>query len=416
MPTRRAWHFLLIAIILYGLANQTQVGWVYLISNVILGLIVTAFLYDLGALRGITFQRQVGKVSASGDQVQSDMAIALADITTLDTPALHEDDVVNVQLQFIKTKGRPALLIHGIAHCPFAPPNEQQYSFFIVRLAKGFFFTKGTSTQIVYQTHCDRRGHYVFSDISLSSKGPFGFFRRRASYSMPTEILVYPSYYAMQRWRILENSLYAPKKSSQVGLGSQIIGTREYRPGDALKTIHWRSTARRGELIVKEFAQDEAISITVAIDFAQDDEMPQDKNALFEVALRIATSFAHYAKKRKIAFHLAGSRQPGPVPQTALSWWATLDYLAKVKQNGVQPFDQVLGKMTVQSFVVVIVTKPNEALYQALTLLQQRSGQLLVLFIRADGEVPIGAQPLLQFGIQIKGVTPQNWEQVLQTL
>src|SRR5438445_13416249 len=52
-----------------------------------------------------------------------------------------------------------------------------------------------------------------------------------------------------QNVRELEASIAAPR----AGSGTEMFGAREYRPGDPLRRIHWRSSARHGELIVREF-------------------------------------------------------------------------------------------------------------------------------------------------------------------
>jgi uncharacterized protein (DUF58 family) len=59
--------------------------------------------------------------------------------------------------------------------------------------------------------------------------------------------------FASLRARPLTREVEAAVTAPRAGSGTEIFGVREYRPGDPLRRIHWRSTARRGELIVREF-------------------------------------------------------------------------------------------------------------------------------------------------------------------
>ncbi len=70
----------------------------------------------------------------------------------------------------------------------------------------------------------------------------------------------------------------------RAGSGTEILGVREYRPGDPLRRIHWRSTARRGELIVREFEPPGTQNLGLFLD-----PSPQDDVAADQVA-RIAAS------------------------------------------------------------------------------------------------------------------------------
>jgi uncharacterized protein (DUF58 family) len=97
-----------------------------------------------------------------------------------------------------------------------------------------------------------RRGAVTADDWTLDTGDPLGLFRRRTLGEDAELALVLPrfaSLHAQPPVRELEAVVTAPR----AGSGTEIFGVREYRPGDPLRRIHWRSTARRGELIVREF-------------------------------------------------------------------------------------------------------------------------------------------------------------------
>ncbi|NJN95197.1 MAG: DUF58 domain-containing protein [Anaerolineales bacterium] len=116
-----------------------------------------------------------------------------------------------------------------------------------------------------------------------------------------------------------------------------MIGTREYRSGDSLRQIHWRSTARTGQLVVKEFSDDEQQAFTVVLDLQADLSIGAGKFSTFETAIRLAASIGYYATQKDIPLRLVGSSPKWTPPAMPLGWWGLLNYLAKVQNDGHEP-------------------------------------------------------------------------------
>ena len=98
MPTKRAWIFLIIAAALYFLANQTQVGWLYVITAGIVGLLLAAFFYGRGMLKPIRIERNFRRPPPTGT---NGSLPAPAEFVSLElaAPTFHEDDPLDVVLQ-----------------------------------------------------------------------------------------------------------------------------------------------------------------------------------------------------------------------------------------------------------------------------------------------------------------------------
>ena len=100
-----------------------------------------------------------------------------------------------------------------------------------------------------------RRGYYTTGDITLVSTDVFGLYSLRRRISSPTELLIYPDSKQLSSFRIsasreagdliLNNLSFRDK--------SRIDFLREFREGDSLKAIHWRQSAAKDSIIVKEF-------------------------------------------------------------------------------------------------------------------------------------------------------------------
>lgn len=402
MPTRRAWTLFILSAILYFLANQTQVGWIYIITDGIIGLLIVAALYSWGMLTGIRASRELRPVSAEPAEPDSQ-----TDEFELTPPSFHEDDPIEISLHFQHTGLRPALLVGGLEQCPFAPVGDVVQPFFMPTLFRG------QTNSLTYRTACDRRGLYSFTPLGLESKGPFGLFRTRSTVAARGEILIYPAYHPLKRLRLFEKREFAEQSSLRVGRGSQVIGTREYRTSDSLRQIHWRSTARTGQLVVKEFSDDEQQAFTVVLDLQADLSIGVGKFSTFETAIRLAASIGYYATQKDIPLRLVGSSPKWTPPAMPLGWWGLLNYLAKVQNDGHEPLAKVLKRLPASTFVVVLISRPHETITKALAALAQPGRQTLAIFITPDGALPALAESLKQPGLAVKSVSPHNWVDVL---
>ena len=267
-----------------------------------------------------------------------------------------------------------------------------------------------------YQSNCYRRGLYTFPPLQLHSKGPFSLFSTRRKLAVPGEILIYPHYHPFKRMRLLENRGFADRKVKRAGTSSEVIGTREYRSGDSLRQIHWRSTARVGKLVVKEFADDDQLTMTVALDLSNRGSVGQGKFSTFETAIRLAASLGYYATQQNIPFYLAGDSPRWKPPAIALSWPGILNYLAKVQNNGQKPLATVLRHLPTLPFVVVLISRPDEASIKALDALCNKGVQTLAIFITLDGAMPVSALGKQRAGLTIKTVTQYHWPAMLYEL
>lgn len=396
MPTKRSWMLIILAVGLYMLANQTQVGWVYLMSNMITGLLLATFIVSMGSLKSIRIDRAFQNLSPQSGRNNGD--------------SFHEDDPVEVSLQVAQQRFKPAFLINGQENCPFAPPAEQKQSLFISALFKY------RPLELQYRTTCDRRGLYTFPPLRLRSGGPFGFFHSRRKLDTPGEMLIYPQFHPLKQIRLLENRGFADRQVMRVGAGNEVIGTREYRSGDSLRHVHWRTTARFGSLVVKEFSDENQLTMNVVLDLSKEGSLGRGKYSTFETALRLAASFGYYANHRRLPFRLFGRSQRWQPPTTALSWWATLNYLAKVQNDGQDSLAEVLRQLPPLPFAVVLAGNPTEAISRELASLHRRGTRVLAFFITPGGEeVPMEGVSQRE-GLEIRGVNPYNWSEILEEL
>ena len=120
-------------------------------------------------------------------------------------------------------------------------------------------------------TICTHRGRFQLGPLRLQTSDPFGLFPMEREFPATTNVVVYPQTYPIYNFPLpmglLPGGDALRRRTHYVTTNA--AGVREYAPGDSFSRIHWRSTARRGRLIVKEFELDPLADIWIVVDMAQ---------------------------------------------------------------------------------------------------------------------------------------------------
>jgi uncharacterized protein (DUF58 family) len=137
----------------------------------------------------------------------------------------------------------------------------------------------------------ERRGHLRLQGLSFSVTDPFGFCRSFSRVPAPQSILILPRRYLLPPISLGGAKEYQPggvSLAASVGESEEFMSVREYRRGDPLRHIHWKSTSKTGKLIVKEFQNEYFVRQALILDtFLEEPNSP-----LFEEAVSVAASFA----------------------------------------------------------------------------------------------------------------------------
>ncbi|HEX6384046.1 MAG TPA: DUF58 domain-containing protein [Anaerolineae bacterium] len=119
-------------------------------------------------------------------------------------------------------------------------------------------------------TICQERGRYQLGPIRLSTSDPFGLFPMERDLTPTTNVVIYPLTFDIHQFAlpvgILPGGDALRRRTHYVTTNA--AGVRDYAPGDSFSRIHWRSTAKRDRLIVKEFELDPLADIWVVPDMS----------------------------------------------------------------------------------------------------------------------------------------------------
>ena len=120
------------------------------------------------------------------------------------------------------------------------------------------------------ETLCQVRGEFQLGPITLTSGDPFGLFMTDRFIDAKTRVVVYPATVPVNNFHLPGAILYggeAQRRRAQF-VTANAAGVREYAPGDSFNRIHWNTTARRDQLMVKEFDIDPIADIWIFLDLS----------------------------------------------------------------------------------------------------------------------------------------------------
>ncbi len=127
-----------------------------------------------------------------------------------------------------------------------------------------------SSRLMKYRCRVEQRGRYEFGPVDLSTRFPLSLLRSMRSQNEVEHFIVHPKQGTiLPRWReLFDRERYGNRRHhARAGTTEgEFYGLRSYRPGDSPRWIHWRTTARRSELVVKQFERQENLQACLMID------------------------------------------------------------------------------------------------------------------------------------------------------
>ena len=376
---RRAWGVSILGLVSLVAALATGRSLYYYLSYLLLGLLALSVLWAWSAMRGLRLSRytrsrraQVGRpleeyFSLRNTSWLPKLWVIIRDHS--DLPGHHASRV-----------------IHGLG-------SRREYGWTV-------------------RTLCERRGRFRLGPVVIASSDPLGLFEFRTELSQTGSIVVYPATVPMRGF---------PMPLAQIPGGDALrrrvhhittsaAGVREYVPGDSFNRIHWPSTARKDQLIVKEFELDPLLDVWIFLDMQRSvhveeavDEaelLARERAPLWarvdqwrlepsteEYAVTAAASVAEffigrkrsvglvaYGQRRELIQADRGERQLGKIMET----------LAALRAEGEMPFGEVLSleaKRLTRGCTVVAVSPAMLRSWVDVALFLDRSGFSVVTLL-----------------------------------
>ncbi|MFN3926707.1 MAG: DUF58 domain-containing protein [Pseudanabaenaceae cyanobacterium] len=264
---------LFLAIFLFAAATNTLAGWLYVISGVSIALLLIGAFFPSRFLAELQVQRAPTAPVGVGNELYLSLQIANRGQTS--KHLLEVRDVFPAGLSPITEQ---TVVI------PTIPPR--------------------TVHQWHYNIPVHRRGIYYLQPVQIATASPFGLFRSRRQFATGhTKLVVYPLILPLAQCPILEalgqeqqTRQYSPQPHRQQTTEGLTRTLRPYRWGDPMRLIHWRSSARYGDLRVRELeTTSSGQEVVIALDLD-----PHWSGDHFEQAVMVAGTLYFYARRQQL--------------------------------------------------------------------------------------------------------------------
>ena len=266
-PAYAGWLLSGMTVFFFGSATNTMSGWLYALSGVSLALLGVAAVLPGKSLRFLEVRRRTIEPVSAGDQI-------------------------TVELEIENRAREPKTLLQVVDILPFVLGEP------IVRPIE--VIDPNSIYRDTYYLEARQRGVYRWQEVNLRTAAPLGLFWCRRSRRVKAVAVVYPQVLPLSTCPIIDrigqedSPQFYNRSRSQTATEGLTRNLRPYRHGDPTRLIHWRTSARYGELRVRELeVAAGGQEIIIALDSAAAWQ-PEE----FERAVTVAASLYFYASKR----------------------------------------------------------------------------------------------------------------------
>lgn len=165
-----------------------------------------------------------------------------------------------------------------------------------------------TRQNITYELRPVDRGDYSFGYTICQLQTNLGLVQRRLLGSQPQSVKVYPSFLQLRQFRLMAPSSQTPEaghiRLRKIGHSVEFEHIKEYTSGDDIRTINWKATARKNNLMVNRFVDERSQQVYVIIDKGRLMKMPFNGLSLMDFAINSTLILGSVALNRQDRFGL----------------------------------------------------------------------------------------------------------------
>lgn len=236
------------------------------------------------------------------------------------------------------------------------------------------FFSRvggGSKDRIRWHSVAPARGRYRATSMTLITRFPFGLMERSSMIADADTMVIYPRVGQLtRRWQLVHRQSSQTKRGQKQDRSAQQLeyhGLRDFRPDDSPRWIHWRTSARINQLMVKEFEQQNEQDLAILLDpwlprNRSSEEMRQHVESAIEFAASLCMDLCRSARRR-VTLGWTGSVPDLRQGQASVRLLhEMLESLATIKPNHELSLYQLLDILPPatlrEAIFVVITTRP----------------------------------------------------------
>jgi uncharacterized protein (DUF58 family) len=346
--------------VVFFAAFNTGANLVYVIASMILSLFLVSLFYAIKRFRGLAGHLTLPVEVPEGQPFPYRVTLA--------NPTGATEFLLRVSPRFARAVGAASLPV--------------------------FRLDPGTRIELTGTLTLPMRGAYATRGLAVESVYPCGLLAREEVLPAASEVVVLPAplKHPFPLWAgFNQRALWAETGSNIKGEGSAFFGLREYVPGDPIRKIHWRATARQGRPMVVEDEEDRVNRYYVFVDLRESRKVGEGRTCNLEVSIRIAASLTMQLLKLNcpVRVHLLDEQlSPSPQSFTALDIPAAMRFLGRLGYSHDADFAQnvhrLLPEIPPGSFLLFVLNGVDPDSIALVERLRRSNYSLFCLFNLAD--------------------------------
>lgn len=162
---------------------------------------------------------------------------------------------------------------------------------------------RNSKDQFQYFLRPTERGEYAFGNLNVYASSPLRLVSRRFTFDENQMLPTYPSFIQLRKYDLMafSNNLfqYGVKKIRRIGHTMEFEQIKEYVPGDDIRTLNWKATAKRNQLMVNQFQDEKSQNVYMIIDKGRTMKMPFNGLSLLDYSINASLALSNVILKKQ---------------------------------------------------------------------------------------------------------------------
>jgi uncharacterized protein (DUF58 family) len=264
---RDGWCYLLLVATVFAWAILREANLLLIVAGMLTGPVLLSWRLASATVRRLDVRRRAPRAVHAGELLTVDVEVHNAR-KRLGTWALVVEDRLRRESDAKRSRSASA----EVLFC-YVPP--------------------GATRRLSYRSRPPQRGRYLLGPLTVSTRFPFGLFRRSVAFESSETFTVLPrlgrltAAWSLRTAEVFEGPERGRRPTREPG---EFFGVREWQSGDSTRWIHWRSTARHGTLVARQFERPGGRDVAVLVDLWQPGEPGNEDLENVELAVSFAAT------------------------------------------------------------------------------------------------------------------------------
>lgn len=334
--TREGWFYIIGLVLISLAALNTGNNLLFLILASLIAIILMSGILSSITLSGVAMRLQLPEHIFAGQPIRASIELENEKLTL---PSF------SLRVEAATSKNSPAAaLLETPVYFPYLPKRGRAQQ----------------SVPISFPT----RGVYRQDAFRIVTRFPFGFLQKAHRVDLRTEALVYPSVEPTREFFEVLPGLQGAMESLAKGRGQDLYALRDYVPTDSARHVHWKASARLGQLMVREFAREDETRVLLVLDphvstgAGLPSQAPADR---FERAVTLCAGVAWHFFERNALIQFRSAAMETPLAPAEENIFAILHHLALAQPLPPDPEHTLLTSLAAspELFKIIVTSQPR---------------------------------------------------------